>query len=90
MICSSEKGFFPSNLLAVGDWTPDRFVALLKTAGVASIAWTQRHGIAHLLIEPGKPMQNNYIESFNGKFCDECLNEHGFTSLAQARDVVAE
>ncbi len=45
----------------------------------AFIAWTQRHGIKHLLIEPGRPMQNGYIESFNGKFRDECLNEHWFT-----------
>ncbi|WP_374013818.1 IS3 family transposase [Pseudoxanthomonas koreensis] len=56
----------------------------------AFIAWTQRHGIEHLLIEPGKPMQNGYIESFNGKFRDECLNEHWFTSLAQARQVIAD
>lgn len=56
----------------------------------AFIAWTQRHGIRHLLIEPGRPMQNGYIESFNGKFRDECLNEHWFTSLEQARAVVAE
>lgn len=56
----------------------------------AFIAWTQRHGIEHLLIEPGKPMQNGYIESFNGKFRDECLNEHWFTSLAQARKVITE
>jgi len=56
----------------------------------AFIAWTQRHGIEHRLIEPGKPMQNGYIESFNGKFRDECLNEHWFTSLAQAREVIAE
>ncbi len=35
-------------------------------------------------------MQNGYIESFNGKFRDECLNEHWFTSLAQSRDVIAE
>lgn len=41
------------------------------------------------LIEAGKPMQNGYIESFNGKFRDECLNEHWFTSLAQARAIVA-
>lgn len=34
----------------------------------AFIAWTQQHGIEHLLIEPGRPMQNSYIESFNGKF----------------------
>ncbi|HET6397298.1 MAG TPA: IS3 family transposase [Pseudoxanthomonas sp.] len=56
----------------------------------AFIAWTQRHGIEHLLIEPGKPMQNGYIDSFNGKFRDECLNEHWFTSLAQARQVIAD
>ncbi|TCZ86060.1 hypothetical protein EYQ95_18705 [Lysobacter sp. N42] len=56
----------------------------------AFIAWTQQHGIQHLLIEPGRPMQNGYIESFNGKFRDECLNEHWFTSLAQARDVITE
>lgn len=43
------------------------------------------------LIQPGKPTQNAYIESFNGKFRDECLNEHWFTitSLAHARVVIA-
>lgn len=56
----------------------------------AFIAWTQQHRIQHILIDPGKPTQNGYIESFNGKFRDECLNEHWFTSLAQARDVIAE
>lgn len=55
----------------------------------AFIAWTQLHGIRHLLIQPGKPMQNGYIESFNGKFRDECLNEHWFTALQQARDIIA-
>jgi putative transposase len=54
----------------------------------AFIAWTQQHGIAHLLIEPGRPMQNGYIESFNGKFRDECLNEHWFTHLLHARTVI--
>ena len=56
----------------------------------AFIAWTQQHGIRHLLIQPGRPMQNGYIESFNGKFRDECLNEHWFTSLPQIRDIVAD
>lgn len=46
--------------------------------------------MSHLLIEPGKPMQNGYIESFNGKFRDECLNEDWFQSLQQARDAIAE
>jgi putative transposase len=49
------------------------------------LAWTQRNGISHILIEPGKPMQNGYIESFDGKFRDECLNEQWFESLPQAR-----
>jgi len=32
------------------------------------MAWAQTHGICHILIQPGRPMQNGYIESFNGKF----------------------
>ncbi len=39
------------------------------------------------LIEPGKPNQNAYIESFNGRFRDECLNEHWFASLIHARNL---
>ena len=56
----------------------------------AFIAWPPRHRNRHLLIEPGKPMQNGYIESFNGKFRDECLNEHWFQTLQQAREAVAQ
>ena len=55
----------------------------------AFMGWAQAHGIRHLLIEPGRPMQNGYIESFNGKFRDECLNEHWFETLPQARAVIA-
>ena len=51
----------------------------------AFLAWTQQRKIEHILIEPGCPTQNAYIESFNGSFRDECLNEHWFTSLAEAR-----
>ena len=56
----------------------------------AFLAWTTLHGIRHILIQPGRPMQNGYIESFNGKFRDECLNEQWFQSLPQARDCIAE
>ena len=56
----------------------------------AFIAWAQGHGIRHILIEPGRPMQNGYIESFNGRFRDECLNEHWFESLHQARTEIAK
>ena len=40
------------------------------------------------LIEPGKPNQNAYIESFNGRFRDECLNEHWFLNLDHARVII--
>ncbi len=44
----------------------------------AFLAWTTLHGIRHILIQPGRPMQNGYIESINGKYRDECLNEQWF------------
>ncbi len=47
--------------------------------------WCQRKKLQLDYIQPGKPMQNGHIESFNGKFRDECLNTHWFTSLRQAR-----
>ena len=55
----------------------------------AFMAWAQAKGIRHILIQPGRPMQNGYVESFNGKFRDECLNEHYFDSLAEARQRIA-
>lgn len=55
----------------------------------AFMTWTQRHGIKHILIEPGSPTQNAYIESFNGTFHDECLDENWFESLEQARQIIA-
>jgi putative transposase len=54
----------------------------------AFMGWAQAHGIRHILIEPGRPMQNGYIESFNGKFRDECLNEQWFETLQQARSAI--
>jgi putative transposase len=57
-------------------------------AGKAMLTWAHRHGIDLRLIEPGKPNQNAYVESFNGRLRDECLNEHWFTSLAHARAVI--
>jgi putative transposase len=53
--------------------------------GKAMLTWAHRNGIALRLIEPGKPNQNAYVESFNGRLRDECLNEHWFTSLFHAR-----
>ncbi len=39
-------------------------------------------------IRPGKPIENAYVESFNGKFRDECLSEHWFVSLVDAKAVI--
>ena len=50
--------------------------------GRAMLTWAHTQGLTLRLIEPGKPNQNAYIESFNGRFRDECLNEHWFTTLA--------
>ncbi len=55
----------------------------------AFMSWAQAKGVRHLLIEPGKPMQNAFIESFNGKLRDECLNEQWFETLQQARSTIA-
>ena len=51
--------------------------------------WAARFGIELQFIQPGKPMQNAIVESFNGRFRDECLNTHWFSSLAEARRVIA-
>lgn len=57
--------------------------------GKALDQWAYQHGVQLKLIQPGKPTQNAYIESFNGRFRDECLNDHWFTSLPQARILIA-
>ncbi len=50
--------------------------------------WAAAHGIRINFIQPGKPVQNCYIESFNGRMRDECLNQHWFTDLADARGTI--
>lgn len=54
----------------------------------AMFDWARQTGVALHFIEPGKPIQNAYVESFNGRVRDECLNEEWFTSLRHARDVI--
>jgi putative transposase len=54
-------------------------------AGRALDTWAYARGVDLCFIRPGKPIENAYIESFNGKFRDECLNEHWFLSLADAQ-----
>lgn len=50
--------------------------------------WSHDTGVELRFIEPGKPSQNAFIESFNGRLRDECLNEHVFSSLPEARTII--
>ena len=52
------------------------------------LKWSQEAGVDWKYIQPGKPMQNGYIESFNGKLRDECLNENWFLNLQQAKETI--
>ena len=52
--------------------------------------WAFEHGVELRLIQPGKPTQNGFIESFNGRFRDECLNEHWFSDVNHARKTISE
>ena len=54
----------------------------------AILRWSQERQVEWHYIAPGKPMQNGFVESFNGRLRDECLNETLFTSLAHARFVL--
>lgn len=56
----------------------------------ALLRWQQESGIDWHYIQPGKPIQNAFVESFNGRLRDECLNETAFRSLAHARGLIAE
>jgi putative transposase len=50
--------------------------------------WAYERGVRLNLIRPGKPVENAYVESFNGRFRDECLNEHWFLTMAHARRII--
>jgi len=51
-------------------------------------AWAYQRGVKLTFIRPGKPVENAYIESFNGRFRDECLNENWFLTLEHARRII--
>lgn len=50
--------------------------------------WAHRNGVKLDFIRPGKPTENGYVESFNGKFRDECLNQNQFVVLAEAQTII--
>lgn len=56
----------------------------------AILAWQQERAVEWHYIAPGKPMQNGFVESFNGRLRDECLNEHLFDNLKEARQIIEE
>ena len=56
-----------------------------ELTSMAILKWSQDTGVDWHYIAPGKPMQNGFVESFNGSFRDECLNETLFSSLEEAR-----
>jgi putative transposase len=56
----------------------------------AILQWQEDHGVEWHYIAPGKPMQNGFVESLNGRFRDECLNEHMFRNLPRARRLIEE
>lgn len=58
--------------------------------GWAMAIWAHDNNVALRFIEPGKPNHNAYVESFNGRLRDECLNEYWFPSLAHSRSVIEE
>jgi putative transposase len=55
---------------------------------VALDRWAWDHKVRLHFIQPGKPIQNCYIESFNSRFRDECLNQHVFHTLEEAKDLI--
>ena len=61
-----------------------------ELTSMAILGWSQETQIEWHYIAPGKPTQNAFIESFNGRLRDELLNETLFTSLADARVTLAE
>ena len=54
----------------------------------AFLSWAERRQIDLRFIQPGKPTQNAFVESFNGKFREECLDTHWFTTLDDARRAI--
>ena len=59
-----------------------------ESTGRALFAWSARTGVRLRFIQPGKPIQNAFAESFIGRFRDECLNQHWFGSLAEASRII--
>ncbi len=81
-------------LTVIDDFTRESLATEVDTSlprlrvGKILDAWAYAHGVHLHVIDPGKPVQNAYIESFNGRLRDECLNEHWFMNLSAARGIL--
>ena len=87
-----DPDFRPKSLIIVLSSMPSsrgRLIASLALSR-ASFAWQQERGVEWHYIAPGKPMQNGFVESFNGRPRHECLNEHLFANLKEARRIIEE
>lgn len=76
---AEERGGYPESLVLDNG---------TENTSLAMLGWGVEHNVRLHFIEPGKPTQNAFIESFNGRFRDECLNEHQFLSLDEAREII--
>ncbi len=56
----------------------------------AMFFWSQKRGVKLHFIQPGKPTQNAFVESFNGRFREGCLNQHWFKDLADAQRIISD
>jgi putative transposase len=76
--------------LAVSRGLPEKIVSDNgpEFTSKAMFLWSQSTGVKLHFIQPGKPTQNAFVESYNGKFRDACLNEHWFVTIADARRTI--
>jgi len=63
---------------------------VITAARQGMLDWAQRNGVSLQFIQPGKPSQNGFCESFNGRVRDPCLNESLFSNLREAQMVTAK
>jgi putative transposase len=82
---SAANSIGSSGCAAVRRWWCDNGTELTSHA---ILRWQEERSVLWHYIAPGKPQQNGFVESFNGRFRDECLNEHLFPSLAAARRII--
>ena len=79
-------------MLKVNDRRPRAIVCDNGSEYVSKVMdqWAYRSNVELKFIQPGKPTQNAFIESFNGRLRDECLNQHWFENLEQARRIIED